>query len=152
MNTGRFGFPETARIGAKVESSVVQSIANSSNVALIFDTVIRDDLGFFDITAPTRLTVPFGRSGWYIVTAATSNAARTGLGRRIFIRLNGQKFISGSSVASVADHNDPFLSTACIEYLNGGDYLEAVVVQNSGSALNTAVSSIFPSLSLVFLS
>jgi hypothetical protein len=121
-------------LGAAVKRSTTQSIPNSTTTNVSFDsTAVRDDGGFYSSGAPTKLTVPTGKSGWYIVTANigwNSFAGTTG----IAILVNGTTTIASSVVGTTGTNYTQ--SCAGVYYLNAGDYLTVPVNQYVGSSQN----------------
>ena len=105
-----------AVIAAHIRRMTSQSIAASTAVAISFDTEVRDNGDLWSAASPTRLTAPV--AGWYNITGGVHWAARTGNGRRVFIRKNGSTFLAYSSTVADSAHNDPFVSTTAIVYLD----------------------------------
>ena len=130
-----------AAVGAFVSRSTTQSFSNGTPAAVSFDTEVRDDGGCWTSGAATRLTVPTDQSGWYVIAGSVWMAGATGNGRRLFIRLNGTTEIAGSSVAAPGEHNDPRLNCSTPYYLTAADYVELIVDQNQGSAVNIQAGS-----------
>lgn len=126
-------------VGAFVSRSTTQSFSNGTPAAVSFDTEVRDDGGCWTSGAATRLTAP--STGWYVIAGSVWMAGSTSNGRRLYIRLNGSTEIAGSSVAAPGDHNDPRLSCSTPYYLSATDYVELIVDQNQGSAVNIQAGS-----------
>jgi hypothetical protein len=128
------------RPGVVLDRSASQSIANNSNVAIAFGTgtTLRDsDAWHSESTNNTRVTIGTGFSGWYRCDAFV-RFATNGTGHRdVFVRVNGSTTVA-HSVAKVAPitAQDAFASTSCLVQLVAGDYVELVVLQTSGGALN----------------
>lgn len=124
---------------ARVFNSTAISVANATLVVLTFDSE-RWDNGDLHSTATNtgRLTAPI--TGLYHIGACVTWAANvTGL-RYASLRLNGTTTIveEGFQAATTADgsRNNP-----CTTYqLAAGDYVEVVVFQRSGVALNATVA------------
>jgi hypothetical protein len=129
-------------IGATVRRTTTQSVANNTLVAISFDTEDFDDGGVADLgTNATRLTVPTGEGGWYVVEAGCEFAADSTGSRDIGLRVNGTNYktFKRDDAVGAASANSG-LETARIIKLAAGDYVEAMVRQQSGGALNLVVS------------
>ncbi len=110
--------------GVCVSRSNAQSIPLSSTVAASFDTEEGDDLGAWTISEPTKLTVPAGKSGWYIIAGTVWWAAYTGYDRDAILIVDGTTEISRMEQYAPSYHNDPRLCVATIYYLTEGQYVE----------------------------
>lgn len=127
----------TVFAGARLGRSSSQSIPDSTETAISFDTTRYDTMRMFDLAAPTRLTAPV--SGKYSMGGSV-NFAAIGPGATLkYIALN----VNGIAVAK--EDWDAVASQTHIlaaEYeLVRGDYIELVVWQNSGGALSVATRS-----------
>jgi hypothetical protein len=126
-------------VGVAVWRSGSQTINGTEAVS--FTTEYRDDSGFWSISPnPTRITIPSGAEGWYVVAGNVYWSGINGLGRRGLIYLNGVE-VAGQSVVADADHNDPRNSATLIRYLNVGDYLEWVMSENFGGTVDIFASA-----------
>lgn len=117
-----------------------QSIANITPTAIVYTT--NDGLeagGYIGTLMWDGSTALYARrAGWYIVTTYgywTNSGG--GIFREIAIWRNGAAYVVHD------DHATPFsasffsqMSIATIIYMNAGDYVQTVVYQNSGAALN----------------
>ena len=130
------GLPELtgALTGAKVWlSGAVTSIPTHSETVIPLPEVALDTAGFRG-GDPTRLTVPAGAAGIYLVIARGVFAAGASATRVTGFRLNGGAILgltrlenAASSIAVVATE---------IVQLRDGDYLELRMFQESGAAIN----------------
>lgn len=121
--------------GAKVYKTTTQSISNATATAVTFDAETFDVDGYHSTVSNTsRMTVPSGKAGYFLLTSNLRYANNSTGGRSIDFYKNGtriagtyQPTVSGSSVAYSA-------STV----INGtvGDYFEVYAYQESGGALN----------------
>lgn len=120
--------------GARVRSSVNQSIPTSALTALTFNTADANVGDLFSAAQPTRLTAPV--AGTYLVTATVQWSNGAGGSRRLTLRVNG-----ATPIAAVdgPPNGDGTLdqNVATVHHLNAGDYVEAVVWQTSGAARNS---------------
>lgn len=119
-------------IGAVVTRSTSQS--NDGVTAVEFDTEVRDDGGCWSSSPnPSRLTVPSGEGGWYVLSGYIVWGAYTSNGRRAIIRKNGTTGIGRSSVGTLAAHNDPAMNPSAIDYATAGDYYELIADENAAA-------------------
>lgn len=124
-------------VGCSVyQTAGATSIANATVTALAFDAEAFDTNGFHDNTTNnSRITIPAGLGGYYLVTTNTRfNTSAVGT-RTAKIYKNGsdigdQADFAGSAASFVIG------SGSCILNLAAGDYIQHVVYQNSGAALN----------------
>lgn len=108
------------------------------------DTVLTLPLERFDVggvhstvTNTSRMTCPTGGNGIYVVGGYGSFAANTGGGRRCRIVLNGVSVISSVWVtANQAGSALTDISTTTLVELQATDYIELMLYQTSGGALN----------------
>lgn len=125
--------------GAEIYNSASQSIPNNASspkTSLIFDTEVRDDGGYANLTANNdRFTIP--RAGWYIVTGTVQFDSPTGGNyRALEVWKNG-------SVILANDTRNPdtagYMScvVSAVHYFAAGDYVQLRVYQESGVACNT---------------
>lgn len=133
--TARFlGLP-----GAIVRRNSAQSISDATFTAITFDDPAVSDLGgFWNNSNPTRLTVPTGLGGVYLITAGGSFLANgTGV-RQINIRVSGGSYHQMLSIPGTT--LDAFLASCSIELvLAAGDYIELTPLQTSGGAFDFGI-------------
>ncbi len=145
-----------ARPLASIRQGVAQSIPNSTWTACTFDTEDIDrDNGHSTVSNTSRYT---GATPGYVWTAYTAAFALSSAGGRAGrIRLNGAD--SSQTAGTGVFHVPPsalvsVISGGGLQYLNGtSDYLELVVLQTSGGALNTYVATdVLTRLSVLWVS
>lgn len=120
---------------AAVINSSNQSISDTTITVLSFDTEIFDRGSCHAGGSPTRLTVPTGGAGIYIIYASTDyapNSTGLRLGR---IRKNGATNISTAFQAAVVG-DATICQCVAIASLADADYVESIAYQTSGGALN----------------
>lgn len=131
-------------VGAVVRRLASQSIASGTDVAMSFDDETLDDGNMWDSGAPTRLTVPTGGAGWYVVIGHIGYATSTSSDSRVaFLRVNGaagvgfpgRKSWTGSN-GSLSVENGAMVGA--IIYLADGDYVELIARQTVGTVNATA--------------
>jgi hypothetical protein len=128
------------QFGAWVYASAAQSIPNTTLTALLFDTESYDIGGMHSAVSNTsRLVVPAGGAGRWLPGAFVTFAASAVGSRSIILRGNGavqiaQATIQANTVAAALTAF--FISTPAPVFLADGDYIEVLVTQDSGGALN----------------
>lgn len=125
----------SAAVGVRATRAASQSIATSTETAIAFTAEDFDTDAFHDNTTNnSRLTVPTGKDGKYIIVA-TANFAANATGRRTLILKK-----NGTSFAQIewgnASTNIPYMNLTAINTLAATDYIEAFVFQTSGGNLN----------------
>ena len=113
-----------------------QSISNATPTAVTFNSEVFDTNGFHDnSTNNSRITIPSGKAGKYLLTSQITFATN-GTGTRIVkIYKNGSLFaLPNISVASSSDYI-AFNSTTLVDAAVG-DYYEVYAEQSSGGNLN----------------
>lgn len=119
---------------ARVYSNVDISTANGVVEALVF-THVRSQVGaVWDAGAPTRLTVPAGGSGEYLIGGGISWDNNVTGSRKLEIVVNGTTVAVSDERSATADNPRNHVTT--LYGLNAGDYVEAFVTQSSGGALD----------------
>lgn len=128
--------------GAVVYPSVQQSIADNTTTALNFSTALYNNYSIFDVSSPTKLTVPTNVSAVRIqgnIRFASSNV--DGSNMIILLRKNGSATFNGNPRASLetGPNNLPYEMNVSspILLVTAGDYFELCVLQATGGALNT---------------
>lgn len=119
-------------VGCKVVLTSNYTLANNTETALAFTTELFDTDGFHDNSTNTsRITIPTGKAGYYLLTANMSIGAVTSGQCDIRLRKNGSQigyYPMGQNATNAS-------STASdIFYLSAGDYVELVGFQDSGSS------------------
>jgi hypothetical protein len=125
-------------IGAHIYNSSTQSIAQYGAV-VSFNTASRDDGGCWSAGSPTRLTVPAGQDGWYIVAGYSRSPSFSSGGMRLKLRVNGGTYYALQS--SHAFSANMSLPAMFIRYLAAGDYIDMVIDQNAGSTWTLAANT-----------
>ncbi len=130
-------------IAARVTKSAAQTLTNDTTTTISWDAETRDDGGVHDnVTNNSRLTVPSGAGGWYLVTATLQYTTNATGARSCVLRLNGTTTIAvqtaGPSAAQIS------VTAATLIYLAATDYIEVQGYQTSGGDLdvvNTVTSA-----------
>lgn len=129
---------------ARVFHNANQSINDTTATALAFNSERFDTAAGASntqhdtVTNNSRLTCRY--AGKYMVSAAVRWGNNSTGTRRIFLRLNGATLIA-SDICPASNEIDQTITTLYDLAVN--DYVEVVVFQNSGGALNVEVQSNF---------
>jgi hypothetical protein len=122
-------------VGCSLTKSTGQNISNNTLTYFTYNTENIDTDGFHDnSTNNTRITIPTGKAGKYLLTAFVvwpSNA--TGYRSMRFTK-NGSTALQEASIGTVAQ--EQLQSINNVFALAEGDYVEVGLYQNSGSTLN----------------
>lgn len=134
--------------GARVYNSANISIVDNTLVALTFDSESWDTNGYHSTVSNTsRLTAPVAGKYLYIGNA---RFATNGTNDRYFaIRLNGTDYIDGTGFSPNTSAIRTFGSLSGIYSFAANDYIELLVYQNSGGALNIEQGAGGPSLTMI---
>jgi len=141
-STGSVSFPNTAPSGGggtassvSVKLSADQTIAHETITALAWNVENWDTDGFHDtVVNNTRLTVPAGLAGKYLVALSVQwGNSDAGL-RQYMIRINGVTMIANILLPNNGGGQDSY-AFSIVWDLAEGDYLEALVWQGSGGNL-----------------
>lgn len=122
-------------VGARVYHSATQAIANNTETALAFDSEQFDTDAFHDtVTNNSRLTIPAGKAGKYLVGGAV-NWSTNSLGTTAYasIRKNGtgDYLVVGGSRENAYKDIAPTLVDLAV-----ADYIQLIVIQTSGASVN----------------
>jgi hypothetical protein len=128
---------------SRVYHSANQSIANITVTALALNSE-RDDTHAFHDTATnnSRLTIPTGLGGRYLIGGTVEFAAAAGGLRIVAIRTGGTTDIARERWVPAGNDTDT-MTVVTLALLNAGNYVELTVYQSSGGALNVQASSAF---------
>jgi len=117
----------------KVTNSVAQSVPNNTVTTITWDTESYDTDAFHDtVTNPSRLTIPAGLAGKYLILAGSRWALSAVGSRQTRITQNGT-LLCGNFFQQF---NQCLSSASIIIDLAVGDFVEQDVFQNTGASLN----------------
>lgn len=122
--------------GARVYRTSAFSVPSTVATAIPFDAVRFDTDGIYAAAYPTRLTCV--TPGIYVITGHLGCSPSMTGRRGILIRLNGSYWIG--SHTNPAPVGSPSLSVAAVWWLNAGDYVELLFLQDTGANLDVIVS------------
>ena len=136
VDTTHSGSAHLGDHGARVTKADVQAITTATLTAITFDTERWDTDAYHDnVTNNTRLTVPAGQGGTYIISFSAQFAGNGTGSRYFYLNLNGTTKLAGLYL--INNGTAAFEGTlTTIFQLDAGDYVEAVVYQDSGGSLN----------------
>lgn len=123
---------------ARVYHDAAQSIADSAETALAFNQE-RFDTDTMHDTATNNSRIKATTAGKYVISANVQFASNSTGHRSLMIRLNGATRIAYLRVPAVSGAVT-ILSVSTVYNLAANDYVEALVVQTSGGALNVEVN------------
>lgn len=122
----------------QVKNSATQAVAHNTNTILTFDTE-NFDTDAMHSTASNTGRITFNTPGTYRVSATvTLVTPGTGAGvyTSIFIRKNGATTLRGSTTPTVNAAVDTLVTVSTLVSAVAGDYVEAMVYQNTGVSVN----------------
>ena len=101
------------------------------------------DVGAMHDTAVnnSRFTVPANGAGLYVMTAGVEIAANATGRRELSFRVNGATFIASARDSTPSASHATRLTVATEYRLAVGDYVEAMIFQNSGGNLSLVVAA-----------
>ena len=113
------------------------SLSNDTSNFINWDVEILDSDDYHStVTNASRLTVPAGKAGKYLIFATgVFNANNTG-GRDVNVRLNGSTYIGGSTIGNAGASLNAAALVLRVYDLAVNDYVELDCYQNSGGSLN----------------
>ena len=118
-------------------SNAVQSVPDTAVTALTLNAEDYD-VGSMHSNATniSRLTVPAGQGGLYLIIGSTTFAANAVGYRDLLIRKNGSTFLREKLIETDNGVYYITLEVTTVAVLAAGDYVELTVQQNSGGNLN----------------
>jgi hypothetical protein len=120
-------------IGVRAHRTTNQSIPNTTSTAVQWDAEGFDTSGFHDnATNNTRLTVPAGEGGRYLVAGVISMLGTLGTYRQALVRVNGIN-VGLTNLAPAEFGRFPFAFAVTVA---AGEHVEVFASQNSGGALD----------------
>jgi len=122
-------------VGCAVYTTTNQSIANSTYTAINFNSESIDTDGFHSTTTNTsRITIPSGKAGKYLITFHVMYDPNVTGSRSINVNKNGSLLMGSGEVPGNAG-SYVYNSGSFIADLAVADYLEFMIYQTSGGAL-----------------
>lgn len=121
----------------RVYRNAAQAIPHATWTAVAFNAVRYDNGGQWASGAPTRLTCQL--AGTYVISGHCQFAPGAGgQVRQVLLQKNGSVIIGsgGFTLTAVGASGYPVVPTPTVVQLAAGDYVEMLVYQDSGAALN----------------
>jgi hypothetical protein len=142
----------TTFVGASAYRAASQTISNATETALTFDNENYDTNGFHDnVTNNTRMTVPAGKAGKYLITANTIFTNNATGQRIVYVYVNATNVtFTGPAIGGSASI-DLGLTTTYVADLLVGDIVEVRAYQNSGGSLAILANSARSSFQVSYL-
>ncbi len=128
--------------GVRVYNSGNVSISNNTATDVSWNTERFDTSAFHDVGAPTRLTVPAGLGGKYLIEGLLYMAANATGVRVVGALVNGVTAITAAAGPGHATQ-PASLPFGGVYDLVAGDYVTMNVIQDSGGNLNLLVGAYF---------
>lgn len=129
------GFAGPIAFTAKAYNSSNQSIPNSSDTALVFDSEEFDTDNIHSLTvANTRMTVR--TAGQYFLQGQISLASSTGGTRVLKVVKNSSQLVAEFKDDALSPATDHFFQVQGLQNSNVNDYYELFINQDSGSAID----------------
>jgi hypothetical protein len=124
--------------GCLVVNTASQSIANATDTILTFNDEYFDTNAFHNnSTANSRLTIPTGYGGGYLVYGKVTWASNSTGTRYFYPKINGGATTAGKGAWVSGSTGQNTMVFSFYQTFVAGDYIEMVVYQNSGGALGT---------------
>jgi len=131
----------TDKPSCRVFHSANVSIADATLTAQTFDSERFDVAGMHSTSVnPTRLTVPAGAAGLWLIGGNLAFAGAANGERIARIRLNGATEIASQGIIGGAA-NSPNLEVTTLYRLSAADYVELIAFQSSGGAINSTANA-----------
>lgn len=123
-------------VGCALYKSASQSIANATYTAVTFDSENFDSDGFHSTSTNTsRITIPSGKGGKYMLTGTGHYPGGTSGGREFNIYKNGT-LINYTNAVPASASVGIIQSFAFLVNAVAGDYFELYTYQSSGGSVN----------------
>ena len=140
-------------VGARAYPTAVQNVSNGADVAINLTSEDFDTNAFHNnATNNTRMTIPSGKAGYYLLIAQVLWQGNTSGQRTLSIRKNGSTNICRCVNLASSGSGGANFDTNGVAYLAEGDYVEMYCYQDSGTTLEVqGYSSQYVFLSVQFL-
>ena len=124
--------------GCSLTKSAAQTLSNATATAITFNGENFDTDAYHDnSTNNSRITIPAGKGGKYVVSARATFASNITDQRRIQLRVNGSATAIDLFNTSTGVAGEPFtMQTIRFLSLSAGDYVEMFAFQQSGGNLD----------------
>lgn len=131
-------FDSASQFQCRIGRSGVQSIATATPTAMQFDTESFDIGDLHDNAVNnTRITVPTGGAGLWLVVGQVLFVPGAGNYRTAFIQGNGAASLARMDMPPVGGANNSTVMVVALTQASDADYFELIASQDSGGNLNT---------------
>lgn len=114
-------------------NGTTQTISNNTQTAIAWTVEVFDTNGFHDnATNNTRITIPTGKTGYYLINARHEWDGNTSGERGLWVKKNGTTTVATADFHNAAS-TGPFMKVTGVQYLSAGDYIEMICYQTSGA-------------------
>lgn len=124
-------------VGARICLSLDWAIPYNTKTIIPFDSVAKDDFGFYDSETPGILTVPANGAGWHVISASYKISSSLSTYWGIYICVNGNDI--SANYGSLSYRTDMAIST--IYYLSENDAVSAQIHKSSSTSRDILASS-----------
>lgn len=125
--------------GCQITTAADLSVPTSTDTFIPGATEVYDTAGYHDtVTNNSRITIPSGKAGKYLLTGFLRYSANATGARDLAFYKNGMALNSAGgyiTLPAVAGGGITMLGHACVAQLAVGDYLQLLAYQNSGATL-----------------
>ena len=128
----------------RANRTATQSIADITATAVSFTAADSWDTDSFHSTVSnqSRLTVPSGLGGKYLIVASANWANNSTGWRDLSIRANGSTNLAAARVGTGTANPYAISTITTVEQLAAGTYIEVTIWQNSGAALDITAANV----------
>jgi hypothetical protein len=138
-------------VGCQVYKSAQQTLTNNTETALTFNTERFDTDTFHDTSTNTsRMTIPSGKAGYYLVIATVTFLTNSTPARAVTLRLNGNEYAYLQQLEPVSN-GGTITGGSYIINLAVADYIEIFARQESGGNLNVGATDLSTSFTIQYL-
>jgi hypothetical protein len=130
--------PTTADIISLAKTGT-QTLTTGTGAAITWNSEVEDTAGYHDnVTNPSRITVPTGKAGVFLISATATFLSNTTGGRKIWLIKNG---VTATTIAEMGfpprtDGGPSSAPTTFAMRLADADYIEVYAYQTSGANLD----------------
>ena len=122
--------------GCSLSKSAAQSISNATWTLITWNQENYDTDSFHDnSTNNTRITIPSGKSGKYLIAANLYTPANSAGSRLLKYTKNGTDSYYGNWGPASAVHSTSIVGSQVFN-LTAGDYIEVAIYQDTGTSIN----------------
>jgi len=122
--------------GCSLSKSAAQSVSNATWTAISWNQENYDTDAFHNNSSNnTRITIPAGKGGKYLIASSLFNPSNSSGARLIRFQKNGSPLYYGTWMNAVNGHSTSIVASQVFD-LAVSDYIEVDLFQDSGGALN----------------